>query len=322
MPEKVFMIFMREYLQAKSYKNFSGKFGKIWAKILRTPKNLPSSVPMIRGHMIHGSTLSQHGRWWIQPFLWHGITNIFSLRNLLICQATTGSQWRSQPKNFGGAKMFDFRRITLFCLEKRLSKHKMTIFSKNWGWHGFFRPPPWLRLCRERQRFHQHLPLTVLRENAASALACVQVWSDFSYPQRMNQCCWPPLAFFQWIAFRMFALFASFVVLLCSIISLPFLAILTTAWPMMNPQRCETFHFAWNSRRLNFFVSGACRPLVIVQCIFLVILLLKNGLFASIIESRNPPKFWKARSDLQAWSPYQYVIVIIRSSLVILYLHV
>jgi len=31
-------------------------------------------------------------------------------------------------------KMFNFRRITLFCLEKRLSKHKMTIFSKNfWG---------------------------------------------------------------------------------------------------------------------------------------------------------------------------------------------
>jgi len=26
--------------------------------------------------------------------------------------------------------MFEFRRITLFCLEKRLSKHKMTIFSK------------------------------------------------------------------------------------------------------------------------------------------------------------------------------------------------
>jgi len=29
--------------------------------------------------------------------------------------------------------MFDFRRIILFCLEKRLSKHKMTIFSKNLG---------------------------------------------------------------------------------------------------------------------------------------------------------------------------------------------
>jgi len=26
--------------------------------------------------------------------------------------------------------MFNFRRITVFCLEKRLSKHKMTIFSK------------------------------------------------------------------------------------------------------------------------------------------------------------------------------------------------
>jgi len=49
------------------------------------------------------------------------------------------NQWRNQPKNlggakeFGGGKMFDFRRITLFCLEKRLSKHKMTIFSKNVG---------------------------------------------------------------------------------------------------------------------------------------------------------------------------------------------
>jgi len=32
--------------------------------------------------------------------------------------------------------MFDFRRITLFSLEKRLSKHKMTIFSKPFGGHG------------------------------------------------------------------------------------------------------------------------------------------------------------------------------------------
>ena len=29
--------------------------------------------------------------------------------------------------------MFDFRRITLFCSEKRLSKHKMTTFSKDLG---------------------------------------------------------------------------------------------------------------------------------------------------------------------------------------------
>jgi len=36
--------------------------------------------------------------------------------------------------------MFDFRRITLFCSEKRLSKHKMTIFSKDLGGHGPFAP--------------------------------------------------------------------------------------------------------------------------------------------------------------------------------------
>jgi len=29
--------------------------------------------------------------------------------------------------------MFDFRQITLFCLEKHFSKHKMTMFSKNLG---------------------------------------------------------------------------------------------------------------------------------------------------------------------------------------------
>ena len=33
--------------------------------------------------------------------------------------------------NLGEAKMFDCRRITTFCLGKRLSKHKMTVFSKN-----------------------------------------------------------------------------------------------------------------------------------------------------------------------------------------------
>jgi len=42
-------------------------------------------------------------------------------------------------KNFGVAKVYDFRRITLLCLEKRLSKHKMTICSKNGG-HGPFDP--------------------------------------------------------------------------------------------------------------------------------------------------------------------------------------
>jgi len=34
----------------------------------------------------------------------------------------------ASPKILGGGKMFDFRRIALFCLEKRLSRHKMTIY--------------------------------------------------------------------------------------------------------------------------------------------------------------------------------------------------
>jgi len=37
--------------------------------------------------------------------------------------------------------MFDFRRITLFCLEKRLSKYKITIFFNNLGGYGPFLPP-------------------------------------------------------------------------------------------------------------------------------------------------------------------------------------
>ena len=56
------------------------------------------------------------------------------------------TQWRSQPRNLGeakiwGNKMFDFRRITLFSLEKRLSKHKMNVFSKHLVGHGPFRLP-------------------------------------------------------------------------------------------------------------------------------------------------------------------------------------
>jgi len=40
-----------------------------------------------------------------------------------------------------------FRRITLFCFEKRLSKHKMTIFSTNLEGGMAPLPLPWLRLC-------------------------------------------------------------------------------------------------------------------------------------------------------------------------------
>ena len=44
-------------------------------------------------------------------------------------------------KIFWGAKTSDFRRVTLVCLEKRFSKHTMTVFSKNVGGHGLFSPP-------------------------------------------------------------------------------------------------------------------------------------------------------------------------------------
>jgi len=65
----------------------------------------------------------------------------------------------------------------------------------------------------------RHLSLAVVRGNTTNmfVLACVQVWSDFSHPQRIkwliNQCSCPSLASLQWIAiaFRMSAFSVSFV---------------------------------------------------------------------------------------------------------------
>jgi len=51
------------------------------------------------------------------------------------------NQWRSQSKNLEGVKMFDFRRITLFFLEKRLSKNKMAACSKILGGTDPLAPP-------------------------------------------------------------------------------------------------------------------------------------------------------------------------------------
>ena len=50
-----------------------------------------------------------------------------------------------RSKILGAAKMLDFRRIPLFCWEKRFSKHKITILYKFAGgpWAS---GPPWLRL--------------------------------------------------------------------------------------------------------------------------------------------------------------------------------
>jgi len=57
-------------------------------------------------------------------------------------------QWRSQPKNLegakklGGGKIFYFRLATAFCLEYRLSKHKMTRYFKNLRGSIVPWPPP------------------------------------------------------------------------------------------------------------------------------------------------------------------------------------
>jgi len=48
-------------------------------------------------------------------------------------------QWRSQPKSFGEAKMFNFRRITLL-FGIPLSKRKMTIYTDNLGGKAPFPP--------------------------------------------------------------------------------------------------------------------------------------------------------------------------------------
>jgi len=64
------------------------------------------------------------------------------LRALHRLRGMCTSQWRNQPKNlggvkiFGGTKMLGFRRITLFCLEKRLSRHKKLYFPEIFWGHG------------------------------------------------------------------------------------------------------------------------------------------------------------------------------------------
>jgi len=47
--------------------------------------------------------------------------------------SSQSTQWRSQPKNFFGVKIFDFRRTTVFYLGYRFSKNKMI---ENVAGHG------------------------------------------------------------------------------------------------------------------------------------------------------------------------------------------
>jgi len=112
--------------------------------------------------------------------------------------------------------MFDSRRITPICLKKRLSKHKMTVFSKNLGGHGLIAPPPatpmapapshtemhvrsifpllWLLLSYQSSRFcdcflvskwifqqNDHCLTTKFHAGCEQALVCVVI-NNSSYP--------------------------------------------------------------------------------------------------------------------------------------------
>jgi len=92
-------------------------------------------------------------------------------------------QWRSQPKNlggqkFGGVKMFDFRRITLFCLEKRLFKAQNGYIFKKIGGHGPSGPPGYacdsqrnLSVIRKTQFQKTNIATSFIVENHNDAVA-------------------------------------------------------------------------------------------------------------------------------------------------------
>jgi len=60
-------------------------------------------------------------------------------------------------KKFGGAKMLDFRQITLFCFGYRLFKHKMIICFENFG-AAIAPEAPWLRCLLGLAFIYQALP--------------------------------------------------------------------------------------------------------------------------------------------------------------------
>jgi len=88
-----------------------------------------------------------------QPSNWEANTTVLSsyvmwlLRDMLsstsqqiVCKNISFHNWQNvfagsgvaSPKFFG-AKMFGFRRVTVFCLRHRFSKHKMTRYAQNLG---------------------------------------------------------------------------------------------------------------------------------------------------------------------------------------------
>jgi len=93
--------------------------------------------------------------------------------------------WGAQK--FGECKMFDFRRVTLFCFEKRLSEQKMTIyFLKIWG-HGPLATPMatmpfhkndfllflvWVKLFESEWYFSTQKRIVWKTNSSSSSLGC------------------------------------------------------------------------------------------------------------------------------------------------------
>ena len=117
----------------------------------------------------------------------HPSPGAFNRKVLLSCLVPQCSYPPHRPSGaasleiLGETKMFDFRRITLFCLEKRFSKHKMTIFSKHLGGAWPLCPTPATPMHRPR---HQpRLP------------NCDWMPASYTSGQTSNPCrhptCWP-----------------------------------------------------------------------------------------------------------------------------------
>ena len=110
---------------------------------------------------------------------------------------------------------------------------------------------------------------------------CVQVWSYFSHPECINQCCYPPLASLQWIAaaFRIFAFSVSFVFRM-------FWAFCKT------PVQC---HINIRSVSWHDTVILSCTNIFLFEC-EQVMKQCFNGLINSF------PYFWPKQKQFMAWS--------------------
>ena len=94
--------------------------------------------------------------------VFQGKRKLFEILNdkkLVTWQNSVAPQKSLGRQKIWGTKMFNFRRKTLFCLGYRLSKRKITLFSKNLGGITLL-ADPWLRLRRDDTRqclpYHNH----------------------------------------------------------------------------------------------------------------------------------------------------------------------